>query len=56
MGLFNKLAGWSKPVAVKLTKAQAAKAAKEEVKGDKKRQAEIRKKANEIKANLFTRA
>ena len=53
MGLFNKPAGWSKPVAVKLTKAQAAEAAKEEVKGDKKRQEEIRKTAQQIKENLF---
>lgn len=56
MGLFNKPAGWSKPVAVKLTKAQAAEAAKEAATADKKRQEGIKKKANEIKANLFTRA
>lgn len=56
MGLFNKPAGWSKPVAVKLTKAQAAQAAKEEVKGDKKRKEEIARTAQQIRANLFTRA
>lgn len=56
MGLFNKPAGWSKPVAVKLTKAQAAKQkadATEEVKGDKKRQEEIRRTAQQIRENLF---
>ena len=56
MGLFNKPAGWSKPVAVKLTKAEAAKQkadAAEEATGDKKRQEEIRKTAQQIKENLF---
>jgi hypothetical protein len=55
MGLFNKPAGWSKPVAVKLTKAQAAEAAKEAAAADKKRQEGIRKVANEIRVNLFTK-
>ena len=56
MGLFNKPAGWSKPVAVKLTKAEAAKQkadAAEEATGDKKRQEEIKKTAQQIKENLF---
>lgn len=55
MGLFTKPAGWSKPVAVKLTKAQAAKAAIEATAQQSKRQADIKKTVEQIRENLFSK-